>query len=488
MAVTDLVRTYPGPATSAARQPQLRAVGTVSRNWVRTYRAVLIVGDAAGAVIVAGLAIALAGAGFSWALAGLPVAWALVAGLTGAYRSRVLSPGAHDLRPILLAGVVLLAAVSVLEVAGISVRDTTVIAGILLVTASASAVRFATRLTINARRRAGECTQRVLVVGEAAPVTEMVERLRRTPHAIVPIAVVVPSDQVELVRDLDLPVAVISEDDPETTVTAAAAHLADGVLLVPGGTIPTTVWRGIARACEWHKLQLMFSPAVVDVATTAPMMPVAGVPVLAVPRPGPAGAGQVVKVAVDRVGAAVGLVLIAPVLLVIAFAIRLDTNGPIVFRQVRIGANGVPFKIFKFRTMHTDAEQVLARLRHLNESEGPLFKLRVDPRVTRVGRVMRKLSLDELPQLLNVLVGHMSLVGPRPPLPSEVAAYTRVERRRLLVKPGLTGLWQVGGRSELGWVEAVQLDIRYVESWSLPLDLRILARTVPAVMRGTGAF
>jgi lipopolysaccharide/colanic/teichoic acid biosynthesis glycosyltransferase len=158
------------------------------------------------------------------------------------------------------------------------------------------------------------------------------------------------------------------------------------------------------------------------------------------------------------------------------------------FRQLRIGANGAPFRIFKFRTMHVNAEQALDELRHLNESEGPLFKLRDDPRVTRVGRVLRKLSLDELPQLANVVAGTMSLVGPRPPLPSEVEAYSRAERRRLLVKPGLTGLWQVGGRSNLCWAEAVQLDIRYVESWSLPLDLRVLARTLPAVVRGTGAF
>ena len=260
------------------------------------------------------------------------------------------------------------------------------------------------------------------------------------------------------------------------------------MLLVPGGEIATPVWRGIARACEWHELPLMFSPAIVDVATSAPMVPVAGVPVLAVPRPGPSGAGQFAKQVVDRAGAGIGLLLLAPVLLAIATGDPLRQPGPVLFRQVRVGENGKPFTIFKFRTMRVDAEHVLADLIHLNESEGPLFKLRDDPRVTRVGRVLRKLSVDELPQLANVVSGSMSLVGPRPPLPSEVEEYTRVERRRLLVKPGLTGLWQVGGRSELGWADSVQLDIRYVESWSLPLDLRILARTIPAVVRGTGAY
>ncbi len=486
MAVTDLVRTDRGRTTSDAHRMLPGRTGAGSRTWIHTYRAALVVGDALSAVSVVGVAIATTH--FSWALASLPVAWAVVAALTGAYRPRVLSAGAHDLRTVVLAGVVMLAAISVLEVAGVAVRDTVLVAGILAITVAASLVRFASRLSINARRRNGACSQRVLVVGEATPVAEMVERLRRAARSIVPIAVVVPSHQVDLVRGLGVPVSALSESDPETTVAAAGEHLADAVLLVPGGDIATSVWRGIARACEWHDLQLMFSPAVVDVATSAPMVPVAGVPVLAVPRPGPAGTGQFAKQVVDRLGAGIGLVLIAPLLLAIALAIRFDTPGPAMFRQVRVGANGVPFRIFKFRTMRRDAEQVLAELQHLNESEGPLFKLRRDPRVTRVGQVLRKLSLDELPQLANVFAGSMSLVGPRPPLPHEVDAYTRVERRRLLVKPGLTGLWQVGGRSDLGWAEAVQLDIGYVESWSLPLDLRILARTIPAVIRGTGAF
>ena len=459
---------------------------TGARNWIRAYRASLVVGDALCAIAV--VATVIATTQFTWSLASLPVAWAGVAALAGAYRPRVLNAGAHDLRPVALAGVVMLAGISVLEVAGVTEPDTALLTGMVLIAVAAGLVRFGTRLVIHARRRRGACTQRVIVVGEGAPVTEMVERLWRGARSIVPIAVMVPSQHVELVEGLGLPVVALSDSDPETVIAAAEDHLADGVLLVPGGDIQPSLLRAIARACEWHQLQLMFCPAVVDVATSAPMVPVAGVPVLTVPRPGPAGAGQFAKHVVDRVGAGIGLVLLTPVLLAIALAIRLDTAGPVLFRQVRVGANGVPFKILKFRTMRCDAEQVLAGLRHLNESEGPLFKLRRDPRVTRVGRVLRKLSLDELPQLANVLAGSMSLVGPRPPLMHEVEAYSRVERRRLLVKPGLTGPWQVGGRSELGWAEAVQLDVGYVESWSLPLDLRILARTIPAVVRGTGAF
>jgi lipopolysaccharide/colanic/teichoic acid biosynthesis glycosyltransferase len=166
----------------------------------------------------------------------------------------------------------------------------------------------------------------------------------------------------------------------------------------------------------------------------------------------------------------------------------MDSPGPVLFRQERVGVNGRSFTMLKFRSMVVDADQQLEALRADNISDGLLFKLRDDPRVTRVGRWLRRLSLDELPQLVNVLTGSMSLVGPRPPLPSEVAAYDSSVRRRLLVKPGLTGLWQVSGRSDLSWDEAVRLDLRYVENWSLVLDLLILWRTGRAVLRRSGAY
>ena len=471
---------------AASGHPLRRAEGPGPQRWIHTYRLALLTGDAMAGLAV--LALVLASGQLSWAIAGLPLAWVAVGALTGAYRPHVLSAGAHDLRAVLLAGLVLLAAVSVLDVAGVTLQRTTAIAAILATTGLASLVRFGTRIMIHAQRRAGRCTQRILVVGEAGPVIEMVERLHRATQAIEPVAVVVPADQVELVHGLGLPICALSESDYETTVAAAEEALADAVLLVPGSGIDTAVWRGVSRACEWHGLQIMFSPGVVDVATSAPFVSVAGVPVLAVPRPGPGGAGQFAKQLVDRAGAGIGMLLVWPLLAAIALAIRLESPGPVLFRQVRVGQNGTLFTMTKFRTMHINAEATLAELRHLNESEGPLFKLRDDPRITRVGKVLRRLSLDELPQLANVVNGTMSLVGPRPPLPREVEEYTRVERRRLLVKPGLTGLWQVGGRSELGWAEAVQLDIGYVESWSLPLDLRIMARTIPAILRRTGAF
>ena len=190
----------------------------------------------------------------------------------------------------------------------------------------------------------------------------------------------------------------------------------------------------------------------------------------------------------DRGLAALALLVLAPALLVIASAVRLTSPGPALYRQERVGLNGESFTMLKFRSMVVDADRRLDDLRAENISDGLLFKIHNDPRVTPVGRLLRRLSLDELPQLVNVLRGTMSLVGPRPPLPGEVARYDTQVNRRLLVKPGLTGLWQVSGRSDLPWEEAVRLDLRYVENWSLALDLLILWKTSRAVLSKSGAY
>jgi exopolysaccharide biosynthesis polyprenyl glycosylphosphotransferase len=213
-----------------------------------------------------------------------------------------------------------------------------------------------------------------------------------------------------------------------------------------------------------------------------------GVPLLAVRQPVIQGWRLRLKRAIDVGFSLVSLTLTAPVLALTALAIRLEGPGPIFFRQTRVGRHGRDFTFFKFRSMVPGAEEVLPDLQAHNEAEGPIFKMRADPRVTRVGRWIRRLSIDELPQLLNVLRGDMSLVGPRPPLPSEVASYQPWHRRRLDVAPGMTGLWQVSGRSKLTFDEMVMLDLYYAENWSLMLDLRILLRTVPTVLLGTGAY
>jgi exopolysaccharide biosynthesis polyprenyl glycosylphosphotransferase len=234
---------------------------------------------------------------------------------------------------------------------------------------------------------------------------------------------------------------------------------------------------------------LVVAPVLMEVA--GPRLNVSGVlgmPLLRVTAPTFTGGRRLVKEAVDRFASALMLTLFLPLLLVIASAIKIDDRGPVIYRQRRVGRDGDTFTMFKFRTMVPDADKVRKDLEAANEAAGPLFKMRKDPRITRVGSLLRRYSLDELPQLFNVLSGKMSMVGPRPPLPEETKTYAADARRRLLVKPGLTGLWQVSGRSDLTWAESIRLDLRYVEDWSLALDMVILWKTVRAVVGGAGAY
>jgi exopolysaccharide biosynthesis polyprenyl glycosylphosphotransferase len=192
------------------------------------------------------------------------------------------------------------------------------------------------------------------------------------------------------------------------------------------------------------------------------------------------------KSLVDKIGAAIGFILSAPIWIVTIIAIKMDSRGPIFFRQIRSGLNGRRFELYKFRTMSVDAELKKRELRSRNEMSGPVFKIRNDPRLTGIGRFLRKYSIDELPQLVNILKGDMSLVGPRPPIPEEVSKYQPWQRRKLSVKPGLTCLWQVNGRNAIGFEDWMKLDLEYIDNWSLALDAKIIARTVPAVLKGSG--
>jgi lipopolysaccharide/colanic/teichoic acid biosynthesis glycosyltransferase len=196
----------------------------------------------------------------------------------------------------------------------------------------------------------------------------------------------------------------------------------------------------------------------------------------------------VVKRAIDLAGSTLLLAGLAPLFLVVSVLIKSSSRGPVYFRQVRLGKGGAPFVCYKFRSMRDGADREQSELERMNEADGPIFKIRHDPRLTRVGSFLRRTSIDELPQLWNILRGEMSLVGPRPPIPEEVARYEDWHRRRLEVVPGLTGLWQVSGRSELSFDEMVMFDLYYIENWSLALDVHILARTIPAVVGTSGAF
>jgi exopolysaccharide biosynthesis polyprenyl glycosylphosphotransferase len=218
------------------------------------------------------------------------------------------------------------------------------------------------------------------------------------------------------------------------------------------------------------------------------MRPIDGLPLLHIEKPQFTGARRIVKGAIDRSTAATLLVVLVPFMACIAVSVALTSKGPVIFRQRRVGQNGRQFGLLKFRTMRYDAEGARPSIEHLNEHAGILFKIRRDPRLTPVGRFLRRFSLDELPQLANIVRGQMSLVGPRPPLPSEVERYGSDVHRRLLVKPGLTGMWQVNGRSDLSWEESVRLDLYYVDHWSVGLDLILLSKTLVNVIRGRGAY
>jgi exopolysaccharide biosynthesis polyprenyl glycosylphosphotransferase len=258
----------------------------------------------------------------------------------------------------------------------------------------------------------------------------------------------------------------------------------------------TSSWRlgsgGLRRlgwALEGQDVDLVVSPGLTDVAGPRVLTrPVAGLSLLHVEAPVFAGPQLAVKTAIDRIAAAVLLTLLSPLFALVAVLIRRDHGGPVFFRQERVGKGGTTFPMLKFRTMKVGAEAMLPSLLDRSEGQGPLFKLRDDPRITHIGATLRRYSLDELPQLVNVLRGQMSLVGPRPPLASEVETYGSDVRRRLLVKPGMTGLWQINGRSDLSWDESVRFDLYYVENWSVMSDLIILWRTGRAVRHSSGAY
>jgi exopolysaccharide biosynthesis polyprenyl glycosylphosphotransferase len=265
---------------------------------------------------------------------------------------------------------------------------------------------------------------------------------------------------------------------------------ADTVAVASGPGMSPAVLRRLSWEIEGTGIGLVVAPALLDVAgPRISVRPVAGLPLLHVEEPELSGVRQLMKATVEWLFATVAFLLALPVLIGLAVLVRLDSHGAPLFRQTRVGKAGREFTVYKLRTMRADAESLLDSLREQNEAaDGLLFKIREDPRVTRVGKWLRKWSLDELPQLWNVVRGDMALVGPRPPLPGEVALYGPEVARRLLVRPGITGLWQVSGRSNLSWDDSIRLDLYYVENWSLALDAMIVWKTVFAIFRRDGAF
>jgi exopolysaccharide biosynthesis polyprenyl glycosylphosphotransferase len=332
----------------------------------------------------------------------------------------------------------------------------------------------------------------VLAVGDSESVARFAARLKKDPcagmhvvGACVPSVPGAPWNAADEISAMGVPVF----GDVDSITDAVRMSGARSVAVL-AGHIDAEKLRWISWQLEGTDTDLVVSPGLTDVGgRRLHIQPIAGLPLLHVSEPEFAGVRHLLKGAFDRILAAVALLVLSPLLLGIALVVRRTSNGPALFLQTRVGKNGKQFKMLKFRSMYVGAERQVSELIDNNEAaDGLLFKMRNDPRVTRVGRVLRRRSLDELPQLINVLTGSMSLVGPRPPLPTEVAQYGDEMRRRLLVKPGLTGLWQISGRSDLSWEESVRLDLHYVENWSLATDVSILVKTFGAVVRSVGAY
>jgi exopolysaccharide biosynthesis polyprenyl glycosylphosphotransferase len=343
------------------------------------------------------------------------------------------------------------------------------------------------RRWLHTRRKAGRCVHSALVIGSIESVTDLISRTRREHNnGWVVHGACTPAGAGTAGAPTILDVPVVGDLDTIGDIVQVGGYRVVAIGRSPGWT-PRRMHQ-LAWDLEGLGADLVVDPGLMEVAgPRLHVSPVDGLPLLRLTHPALNGLSRMVKSTVDRLGAALLLLLIAPLLVVIALAVKAD-GGPVFFRQNRVGRDGKLFGMLKFRSMVPDAEKLRSRLTAHNEGAGPLFKIRNDPRVTNVGSVLRKYSLDELPQLFNVLAGSMSLVGPRPPLPEEVAAYGREAERKLRVRPGLTGLWQVSGRSNLSWEESVRLDLRYVENWSLALDALILWKTLGAIIRGDGAY
>ncbi|WP_436750075.1 sugar transferase [Streptomyces sp. URMC 129] len=470
-----------------------------THRWKRRYTVLLLGIDATVAVTAGAAASAVRFGGFGTGIGNgyllfsvtvFPLAWILALALSRAYDVRFLFIGPDEYQRTFLAGVALTAAVAVvsyaakLEIA----RGYVALAlpGALLLDLLC---RFAARKWVHRHRaESARFMQRVLAVGYEPSIAVLAKELHRHRyHGMRVVGACLPPHRPyrQRVTGCDIPVYGRFADIAEAVERARADTVA--VLSCPelqGPELQRLAWE-----LEESDVDLLVAPALIDVAgPRTTIRPVDGLPLVHVDHPTLSGGRRLAKELIDRVGAGLALIALAPLLLVIGLAIRLTSPGPALFRQTRVGKDGVPFTLLKFRSMYVEAEARLAELRAVNGHDGVLFKLRDDPRVTPLGRTLRRYSLDELPQLVNVLAGHMSLIGPRPPLPDEVERYPSDMYRRLVVKPGMTGLWQVSGRSDLSWEESVRIDLRYVENWSLALDAMILWRTVFAVLKSRGAY
>jgi len=454
--------------------------------------AIIIIGSAAlGTVGREGLRFFESGADVSETLgiAGplIVLGWMACIFLTGGYSGSVFGAGTDEYKHVMRASIIAAGLVGV----GSFLAKFPLSRGFFMLTFAIGIPllvigRFALRRAIHAAHARGSLLHRVLIAGSPAHVDEIAAVLRRESWlGYQVVGALTPAHYLDEETRRGIPVLGNSDD----VISAVAEAEADIVFFASGALGSSTQMRRIVWDLEHLAIQVVVAPSVTDVAADRiRVRPVAGLPLMHIDPPRATDASRWGKRLFDVVGSFALLVLLSPLFLIAAISIRLHDRGPILFRQTRVSRHGDEFLCLKFRSMVPDAEAQLVRLHEEVGHDEGLFKMREDPRITRPGRWLRRYSVDELPQLVNVLRGQMSLVGPRPPLPSEVARYDGDTGRRMHVRPGLTGLWQVSGRADLSWEETVRLDLYYVDNWSMLQDLWILVKTVGAVLRSRGAY
>ena len=477
------------------------AWSTSGQRWVRRYRNRVRFTDAAiiAAATLAAVTVRLmvlgppAAAEALVARTGIPVATAVIWLVAlSAFRSRdqlVVGVGAAEYKRVLNATATAFGLGAILLLV---LPATAGARWYLLVAAPTGAIallvgRWKWRRWLFLQRRQGHYLSRAIVVGARHDVEYVARQIARDAGAgFVVVGAAIDDERSELtVAGTSIPVVAGTRG----AAAAAAAEHADAVIVTGQYGDGGEAIRQLSWDLEGTATELVLSSRLTDVAgPRVHFRPVEGLPLLHVEIPTFSGWRHAVKRTFDIAFSGTALLLLAPLMLAIALLVRLDSPGPVLFRQTRCGRDGQTFEMLKFRSMVETAERDLEGLLDQNEGSGVLFKLRNDPRVTRIGRKLRSHSLDELPQFWNVLMGDMSVVGPRPPLVSEAECYEKKVKRRLMIKPGLTGLWQISGRSDLSWEESVRLDLYYVENWSLTGDLMIIWRTAKVVARGEGAY
>ncbi|SNS90583.1 Undecaprenyl-phosphate galactose phosphotransferase, WbaP/exopolysaccharide biosynthesis polyprenyl glycosylphosphotransferase [Geodermatophilus saharensis] len=475
--------------------PGLRGEGTaVRRAWRASYVRRLVVLDALAAFVAAAVGSLvpeggpLVGLSASAAVVlALPVVWLGAMLAARAYEQRYLWVGPEEFRRVFSAAALLLATVGTVSWAfKLEVARSFVVVALPLATLLTLATRLVLRLRLYSGRAHGRHVQTTVLVGHRSGVAALSAQLEREArHGYRVIGCCLPLSAGD--RDVFDGLPVLGSLDEVADVVRRFE--VDTVAVLPSPELEGARLRKLGWDLEDTEAELLLAPAVTEVAgPRVHVRPVAGLPLVHVERPEFTGARRIVKDVVDRTAAGLGILLLSPLLVALALLVKVTSSGPVFFRHERIGRDGRPFQVLKFRSMVVDADKAETDLHGRSEGNAVQFKMRRDPRVTRIGAVMRRYSLDELPQLFNVLGGSMSLVGPRPHVTREVEQYGFDMRRRLLVKPGITGLWQVSGRSDLSWDDAVRLDVHYVENWSLTFDAMILWKTAGAVLRGSGAY